>query len=160
MHYNALAAKGIIRSPIMSRSTRNHSVAAEFAENGSGREGGDGSAQRGRSVIYDRLVLTAPFSRWAWVSWFPSVFFYHRFWKRTQGDEWPRGMSDPGRWVTPGDEWQGFDRPDALFCHRTKPTVSRHWRKDRAVNPTTDSALSFLHPAQGSSRKGWNSLIS
>ena len=32
----------------------NHSVAAVFAENGIGREGGDGSAQRGR--IYDCLA--------------------------------------------------------------------------------------------------------
>jgi len=56
-HYNALAAKGIIRSPITSCSTRDHSVAAAFAENGIGREGGDGSAQRGRSVIYDCLVV-------------------------------------------------------------------------------------------------------
>jgi len=40
----------------MSYSTRDHSVAAAFAENGIGREGGDGSAQRGRSVIYDCLV--------------------------------------------------------------------------------------------------------
>jgi len=57
MHYDALAAKGIIRSPITSCNTRDHSVAAAFAENGIGREGGDGSAQRGRSVIYDCLVL-------------------------------------------------------------------------------------------------------
>jgi len=50
MHYNALAEKGIIRSPITSCSTtctRDHSVAAAFAENGIGWEGGDGSAQRG-----------------------------------------------------------------------------------------------------------------
>jgi len=50
MHYNALAAKGIIRSPITSCSTRDHSVAAAFAENRIGREGGDGTAHRGRSV--------------------------------------------------------------------------------------------------------------
>jgi len=30
-----------------------------FAANGTGREGGDGSAQRGRSVIYDGLVATS-----------------------------------------------------------------------------------------------------
>jgi len=52
MHYNALAAKGIIRSPITSCSTRDHSVDAAFAGNGIGREWGNGSAQRGRSVIY------------------------------------------------------------------------------------------------------------
>jgi len=34
-----LAAKGIIRSPITSCSTRDHSVAAAFAENVIGREG-------------------------------------------------------------------------------------------------------------------------
>ena len=34
-----------------------HSVTATFAENGMGREGGDDSAQRGRSVIYDCLVI-------------------------------------------------------------------------------------------------------
>jgi len=45
MHYNALAARGIIRSPITLCSTRDHSVAAAVAENGIGREGGDGSAQ-------------------------------------------------------------------------------------------------------------------
>ena len=56
VHCNALAAKGIIRSPITSCSTRDHSVVATFAENGIGREGGDGSAQRGRSVIYYCLV--------------------------------------------------------------------------------------------------------
>ena len=57
MHYNALAAKGIIRSPIASCSTRYHSVVAAFAENGIGREGGDGSAQRGQCVIYDCLTV-------------------------------------------------------------------------------------------------------
>jgi len=51
--YNALAAKGIIRSPC---STRNHSVAATFSENGIDWERGDGSAQRGQSVIYDCLA--------------------------------------------------------------------------------------------------------
>jgi len=56
MHYNALAAKGIIRSPMTSCSTRDHSVAAAFAENGIGREWCDGNAQRERSVIYDGLV--------------------------------------------------------------------------------------------------------
>ena len=50
---NALAAKGIIRSPITSCSTRDHSFASAFAEHGIGREGGDGSVQRGQSVIYD-----------------------------------------------------------------------------------------------------------
>ena len=60
MHYNALAAKGIIISPITSCSTRDHSVTATFAENGIGWEGGDGSAQCGRSVIYDcRVELRA-----------------------------------------------------------------------------------------------------
>jgi len=39
VHCNALAAKGIIRSPITSCSTRDHSVVATFAENGIGREG-------------------------------------------------------------------------------------------------------------------------
>ena len=58
MHYNAFAAKGIIRSPITSCSTRDHSVVAAVAENAIGREGGDGSAQRRRSVIYDCLVLS------------------------------------------------------------------------------------------------------
>jgi len=45
--------------PVTSCNTRDHYVAAAFAviaENGIGREGGDGSAQRGRSVIYDCLV--------------------------------------------------------------------------------------------------------
>ena len=42
MHYNALAGKGIIRSPVTSCNTRDHSVAAVFAENGIGRDGGDG----------------------------------------------------------------------------------------------------------------------
>jgi len=56
MHYNALATEGIIRSPITSYSTRDHYVAAEFAENGIGREGGDGGGRRGRHVIYDCLV--------------------------------------------------------------------------------------------------------
>ena len=45
MHCNALAAKGIIRSPVTSCSRRDHSVAATFAANGIGQEGGDGSAQ-------------------------------------------------------------------------------------------------------------------
>jgi len=53
MHYNSLAAKGITRSPITSCSTRDHSVAAAFANNGIGWEGGDVSAQRGRSISYD-----------------------------------------------------------------------------------------------------------
>ena len=35
---------------------RDHSVVAVFAQNGIGREGGDGSAERGRSVTYDCLV--------------------------------------------------------------------------------------------------------
>ena len=38
-------------------STRDHSVAVAFGENGIGREKGDGSAQRGQSAIYDCLVL-------------------------------------------------------------------------------------------------------
>jgi len=50
MHYNALAAKAVIRSPVTSCSTRDHSVTAAFAENRIGRERGDGSAQRGRSI--------------------------------------------------------------------------------------------------------------
>jgi len=33
-----------------------YSVAATFSANGIGREGGDGSAQRGRSIIYNCLV--------------------------------------------------------------------------------------------------------
>ena len=37
---------------------RDHSVAAASTENGIGREAGGGSAQRGRSVIYDCLVYT------------------------------------------------------------------------------------------------------
>ena len=57
MHCNAFAAKRIIRSPITSCSRRDHSVAAAFAANGIGRAGGDGNAQRGRSVIYDCLVF-------------------------------------------------------------------------------------------------------
>jgi len=56
MHYKSLAAKWITRPPITSCSTRDHSVAAVFANNGIGWEGGDGSAQRGRSIIYDCLV--------------------------------------------------------------------------------------------------------
>jgi len=50
MHYNALVAEGIIRSPITSCSTRDHSVAAAFSENGIGQEGAVGSAQRRWSV--------------------------------------------------------------------------------------------------------------
>jgi len=50
MHYNALAAKGIIRSPITSFPR------CRVAENGIGWEGGDGRAQCGRSVICDCLV--------------------------------------------------------------------------------------------------------
>jgi len=38
MQYNALAAKAIIRSPITSCSTRDHSVAAAFAENRIGQK--------------------------------------------------------------------------------------------------------------------------
>ena len=56
MHYNELAAKEIIWSPIMSCSTRDHSIAATFAENGIGLQGGDGSAQCSQSVIYNCLV--------------------------------------------------------------------------------------------------------
>ena len=56
VHCNAFAAKGIIQSPIASCSRRDHSVAAAFAANGIGREVDDGSAQRGRSVIYDCSV--------------------------------------------------------------------------------------------------------
>ena len=37
-------------------STRDHSVAVAFDENGIGREGGDGNAQHGQSVIYECLV--------------------------------------------------------------------------------------------------------
>ena len=51
--YNALAAKGIIRLPITSCITRDHSVAAAFTENGIGQEGGGSSGQSGRSVIYE-----------------------------------------------------------------------------------------------------------
>ena len=58
MHYNALAAKVTIRLAVTPCSTRNHSVAAEFAENGISRKGGDGCTQRGRIVIYDCLVLS------------------------------------------------------------------------------------------------------
>ena len=57
IHCNACAAERTIRSTITSRYRRDHSVAAAFAANGIGREGGDGSAQRRRSVIYDCLVL-------------------------------------------------------------------------------------------------------
>jgi len=53
---DAFAAKGTIQLPIMSCSRRDHSVTAAFAANGIGQEGGDGSAQCGRSVIYDCLV--------------------------------------------------------------------------------------------------------
>jgi len=56
MHCNAFAAKGINQSPITSCSTRDHSAIAMFTANGIGREGGDGSAQQGWSVIYDCLV--------------------------------------------------------------------------------------------------------
>ena len=58
MHCNVFAAKGIIRSPVTSCSRRDHSDAVAFAANGIGWEGGDGSAQCGRSVIYDWLVST------------------------------------------------------------------------------------------------------
>jgi len=57
MHCNVLAAKGIIWSPIMSCSSRDHAIAAAFAANGIGWEGRDGSAQHGQSVICDCLVL-------------------------------------------------------------------------------------------------------
>jgi len=57
MHYNTFAAKGIIISPITPHSTRDHSVAAAFPKNRIDWEGSDRSAQRGRSVIYDCLVL-------------------------------------------------------------------------------------------------------
>jgi len=63
MHYKAFAAKGIIRSPITSCSRRDHSVAAAFAAYVIGQEGGDVSAQRGRSVIYDCLVTALPKKR-------------------------------------------------------------------------------------------------
>ena len=49
--------KGIIKSPVMSWSIRDHSVAAAIAANGIGREGGDGSAQCRQNMIYDCLVL-------------------------------------------------------------------------------------------------------
>jgi len=39
VQYNALAAKWLIRSPITSCSTRDHSVAAAFTENGSAGKG-------------------------------------------------------------------------------------------------------------------------
>jgi len=75
MHYNALTAKGIILSPITSCSTKDHSVAAAFTEYGIGREEGDGSAQRGWSVIYDCLVSVGS-GPWALLlklgSFFPS----------------------------------------------------------------------------------------
>ena len=57
MHCNTFAAKGITRLPT-SCSRRDHSVAATFAANGIVREGGDGSAQRGRSVMYDCLTYS------------------------------------------------------------------------------------------------------
>jgi len=57
MHCNVFAAKGIIRSLITSCSRRDHSVAATFAANGISWEGGDGSAQCMRSVIYDSIVV-------------------------------------------------------------------------------------------------------
>jgi len=50
MHCNALTAKWIIQSPITSCSTRDHCIAAAFAENGIGWERGDGNAQCGQSV--------------------------------------------------------------------------------------------------------------
>jgi len=56
MHCNVFAAEGIIPF-IMSCSRRDHSVAAAFAANGICQEGGDGSAQHGRSVIYGCLLV-------------------------------------------------------------------------------------------------------
>jgi len=59
--YNSVAAmfaaKRNIQSAITSRSGRDHSVTAVFAAYEIGREGGDGSAQCGRSVIYSCLVF-------------------------------------------------------------------------------------------------------
>jgi len=40
-------------------SRRDHFVAAAFAAHGIGREECDGSAQRGRSVTYDCLIMFA-----------------------------------------------------------------------------------------------------
>jgi len=54
MHYNVLAAKKIANNVMQHKG---HSVAAAFAENEIGRKGGNGSAQSGRSVIYNCLVL-------------------------------------------------------------------------------------------------------
>ena len=56
MHFNTFAAKGVIQLPVTSCSRRDLSVAAALAANGIGREEGDGSAQRGRSVICGCLV--------------------------------------------------------------------------------------------------------
>jgi len=64
MQYNTLAAKWFIQSPITSCSTRDHTVAAAFTENGIGWEGGDGSAQRGQSVIYEYDFLLFKFNSW------------------------------------------------------------------------------------------------
>jgi len=57
--------KGIIQSPIMSYSRRNHSVAGAFNADRIGQEGDDGSAvcQCGRSVIYNCFVMAALGSR-------------------------------------------------------------------------------------------------
>jgi len=79
MCFNAFAAKGIIRLPITSSSRRDHSVAAAFAANGIGRDGGDGSAQRRRSEIYDCIVMAALWNRvrhYIFVLWFLSSFFF------------------------------------------------------------------------------------
>jgi len=57
MHFNTFAAKGVIQLPVTSCSRRDLSVAAAFAANGIGREEGDGSAQRGRSVSAVALII-------------------------------------------------------------------------------------------------------
>jgi len=56
IHCNVFTAKGIIWLPIRSCSRRDHSVTAAFTADGIGREGGDGSAQHWRTVMYDYLV--------------------------------------------------------------------------------------------------------
>ena len=60
MHCNVLAVKGMIQSPIMSCSRRDHSVAATFAANGIGREGGDGVHSAGE--VWSMIALL--YSMW------------------------------------------------------------------------------------------------
>jgi len=60
MRCNVFAAKGIIQLLMTSCRRRDRSVAAAFAAKGislSAEKGGYESAQRGRSMIYDCLVI-------------------------------------------------------------------------------------------------------